>query len=144
MNTQPLKQFEHAAAWTSADLLERKAEWVYQLTHDDLAELDVALENLKTNGLIIPNFGREDFPVPRLITKLQSMIERLDAGLGILQIVGLPREIKVCQVPLATLALRAIWLCSASTDASAGPVHCSLTERVASPVPSYVDWAETL
>ena len=89
---QTLEQFDHPAAWTSTELSERKEEWVYRLTHDDLTELDLALQSLQTRGLVIPNFGKDDFPVPKLIAKLEPMIERLDTGLGILQITGLSRE----------------------------------------------------
>ena len=89
---QTLEQFDHPAAWTSTELSERKEEWVYRLTHEDLTELDLALQSLQTRGLVIPNFGKDDFPVPKLIAKLEPMIERLDTGLGILQITGLSRE----------------------------------------------------
>ena len=50
------------------------------------------MQSLQTRGLVIPNFGKDDFPVPKLIAKLEPMIERLDTGLGILQITGLSRE----------------------------------------------------
>ena len=63
-----------------------------QTTHDDLTELDLALQSLQTRGLVIPNFGKDDFPVPKLIAKLEPMIERLDTGLGMLQITRLSQE----------------------------------------------------
>ena len=91
MNQLP-KQISHPAAWTSIELSERKAEWVYTLTHDDLTELDLALRGLEAGGLVVPYFGEEEFPVPKLIAKLRPMIEALDSGLGILQITGLPRS----------------------------------------------------
>ena len=92
MNIQVLQELAHPAAWSAADLSFRKSEWVYQLSADDLAELDIALHTLEAKGLQAPNFDRNDFPIPRLIVKLEPMIDRLDTGLGILRILGLSRE----------------------------------------------------
>ena len=92
MSIQGLQELAHPAAWSAADLSFRKSEWVYQLSADDLAELDIALHTLEAKGLQAPNFDRNDFPIPRLIVKLEPMIDRLDTGLGILRILGLSRE----------------------------------------------------
>ena len=92
MEPLPLTKISHAAAWTSDELSQRSGEWVYRLTESDLRELDQALENLKAVGKQIPNFKKDDFHVPSLLGKLQPMIEGLDTGLGILQILGMPRD----------------------------------------------------
>ena len=92
MEPVPLTKISHAAAWTSDELSQRNGEWVYLLTESDLRELDQAMADLKTAGKEIPNFDKDDFHVPSLMGKLQPMIERLDTGLGILQIVGMPPE----------------------------------------------------
>lgn len=92
MEPLPQEKINHAAAWTSEELFRRRGEWVYHLTKNDLLELDHALEELKATGREIPCFNSVHFRVPRLLAKLQPMIERLDTGLGILQIVGMPRE----------------------------------------------------
>ncbi len=92
MEPVPLTKINHAAAWTSDELSQRNGEWVYRLTESDLLELDKALEGLKAAGKEIPNFNGDDFRAPSLLGKLQPMIEGLDTGLGILQIVGMPPE----------------------------------------------------
>jgi hypothetical protein len=48
MTTKQLTEFDHPAAWTAEGLLAQTDKWVYELTEDDLAELDAAQHLLNT------------------------------------------------------------------------------------------------
>ena len=51
MTTKQLTEFDHPAAWTVEGLLAQTDKWVYELTEDDLAELDTAFRQVKSKGL---------------------------------------------------------------------------------------------
>ena len=65
---------------------------VYQLTGEDVAELDAAFQQIKSKRLIVPNFGKDEFPMPKLAARLDGHIKELEFGVGILNIVGFPVE----------------------------------------------------
>lgn len=92
MNTKTLTRYDHPAAWTASELEAQSDEWVYRLTGEDLAELDAALRQIRSKGLIVPNFGQDDFPMPELAARLDGHIKDLEFGIGILNIVGFPVE----------------------------------------------------
>ena len=92
MSTQTVKQYNHPAAWSAAELQAKSDEWIYTLDADDVAELDAALRGLKSKHLVVPNFGMAEFPMPSLAAKLRPYIDALDFGVGILQIAGWPIE----------------------------------------------------
>lgn len=88
--TTSVKLITHPAAWTPETLFQREQDWVYTLGDDDIAELDAAWQSAKAAGLVVPRFGKEAFPLPRLMAKLAPYQHQLDAGLGLLQIKGFP------------------------------------------------------
>lgn len=92
MNQQTLAPVDHPAAWTAKSLMEQADKWIYELTEEDVAELDAALQKVKAAGLVVPNFGRDQFPMPKLAEKLASYLKELNFGLGILSIKGFPVE----------------------------------------------------
>ena len=77
-------------AWLGPDI-QNDARWLYELTRDDVAELDAALEGVKSAGAEIP-FSAEIFPIPTFGTKLDELVSRVSDGLGVILIRGLPRE----------------------------------------------------
>lgn len=92
MSIQPLKKYDHPAAWTVKELKAQSDKWIYELTEEDVEELDAALQQIKAKNLIIPHFGKDEFPIPKLAAKLEAPINELDCGLGIMQVVGFPIE----------------------------------------------------
>ncbi len=87
-----IEKVNHPAAWTPETLFKNSASWVYQLTAADVAELDQALRQIAAKGFVVPKFGKDDFPIPALMSKLASFKKELDLGLGIFQLKGLPVE----------------------------------------------------
>lgn len=83
---------ETPAAWTGAEMAARQAEWVVRLTDDDIAQLDAALRHAKGLGLSVPAIGKESFPLGSLATKLEDVRRRLEEGLGVVLLRGLPVE----------------------------------------------------
>ena len=85
-----IEKIIHPGAWNPESLFKNAGSWVYHLSSEDIAELDGALQQIKAKGLVVPQFGREDFSIPLLMGKLAPFKRELDLGLGILQIKGLP------------------------------------------------------
>lgn len=92
MSTKTLTRYDHPAAWIASELKAQSDKWVYQLTEEDLAELDAAFQQVKSKRLIVPNFGKDEFPMPKLAARLEEYIRELESGVGILNIVGFPIE----------------------------------------------------
>jgi hypothetical protein len=92
MSTSTVAKIDHPAAWTANSLMAQQDKWIYQLTEDDIAELDAGLQQIKAKGLVVPNFGKAEFPMPRLAAKLQSYIQSLSTGMGIFYLRGFPVE----------------------------------------------------
>lgn len=92
MSTDTLAKIDHPAAWTVKSLMAQQDKWIYQLTGEDIAELDAALQQLKVRGLIVPAFGKADFVMPKLAEKLKGFIQSLSTGLGIFYLRGFPVE----------------------------------------------------
>jgi len=92
MTTSTFAKIDHPAAWTAKELMDQQEKWIYQLTEEDIAELDAALQQLKAKGLLVPNFGKDEFPMPKLAAKLKPFIQSLSTGLGIFYLRGFPME----------------------------------------------------
>lgn len=92
MNATPLTKINHPAAWTAQSLMAQSDQWIYQLSEEDIAELDAALQQVKAKGLVVPKFGKQDFPMPKLAKKLQRYLDSLVSGLGIFYLRGFPAE----------------------------------------------------
>jgi len=92
MNTKPLTPFDHPAAWTAEELMAQTDKWIYELTAEDLAELDAAHREIKSRGLVAPFFGKDDFSIPKLAATIEDHRDELEFGLGIFNVVGFPIE----------------------------------------------------
>jgi len=55
------------AAWIGPDI-QNSNEWLLHLTEIELKEIDLALKNIKKNGIKIP-FNKEEFVLPSLSKK---------------------------------------------------------------------------
>ena len=78
-------------AWTGA-VMRRTAEWRYQLTLDEVAELEEARDCARRSGLPPEQVGVEAFPLPRLGEIARGWADELENGRGFLLIKGLPVE----------------------------------------------------
>jgi hypothetical protein len=83
---------KHPAAWTNSSLAEQSAEWIYHLTAADVMEMEAALRQVKIKGLVVPHFAAADFPIPELMGRLASFIDRLNFGLGVFYLRDFPIE----------------------------------------------------
>ena len=86
-----LAHFDIPAAWRSASL-DRENRWIYNLTADDIDQLDAALCDTKRRGLEVPNIGIDDFPLGDFTNRLSRILAELEGGLGVALIKGLPME----------------------------------------------------
>lgn len=87
-----IEKVNHRAAWTAKTLTAQSAAWIYMLREDDIAELDSAMRSVKAKGLVVPNFNKDDFPIPGLMAHLTEFKKELEFGLGIMLLKGLPIE----------------------------------------------------
>jgi hypothetical protein len=81
--------FVTPAAWMAADYQDSDA-WNYRLDAADLAELNKALEHVKSAGLGIIEITREDFPLDELAKRLARLREDVLNGRGFALLKGLP------------------------------------------------------
>ena len=87
-----IEPIKHPAAWTAASLFQNTRPWIYHLSEEDIDELDRALQLVKEKNFVVPRFGKEDFPIPVLMSKLNNFKQELDLGMGLFQLKGLSVE----------------------------------------------------
>lgn len=77
-------------AWAGPDVQDNP-RWLYQLTQEDLREIDDALQATMAAGSQIP-FSTDDFPLPTFKARLGELMEQVSSGLGVILIRGVPRD----------------------------------------------------
>ena len=87
--TNPQRAVEGPAAWYRADVA-RSAEWLHELTADQIAEIDAAVENVLRRGVEIVEIGRHDFELPTLGPALDRLRKDVVAGRGFVLMRGVP------------------------------------------------------
>jgi hypothetical protein len=80
---------EGPSVWTGADL-EGDRSWTYALSHEQVADLDRALCEVKRRGLDIAEITRADFPLPSLEEDLARLLSELRDGRGFAAVRGFP------------------------------------------------------
>jgi hypothetical protein len=83
--------YECEANWKGPELAS-SSDWIYTLSASDVAELEEALNQVKSNGLEIPAISREDFPLPTFSKSLDGIAEELETGRGFTLLRGVPVE----------------------------------------------------
>ncbi len=83
------EKLNNSRTWRGPDIQDDPS-WIMPLTEDDIAEVDAALRQVKARGLEIP-FKAADFPLRKVAAKLDEIPDRLENGLGVVLIRGLPR-----------------------------------------------------
>lgn len=83
------QRITEAANWLSPDI-ETSDRWVYRLTGEEVAEIDVALQFGKARGLGLAALTKDSFPLPTFIDRIDAMLEEIETGLGIYLFRGFP------------------------------------------------------
>ncbi|MEI9988594.1 MAG: TauD/TfdA family dioxygenase [Rhizomicrobium sp.] len=87
-----LQVHDSPAAWKGS-ALDWQAEALHRLSADQVAEIDGALDHLKSLGdLDIPDITRDTFPLKATGHYLRDLRHELQTGRGFLLLRGLPRE----------------------------------------------------
>lgn len=83
-------RIEDPAAWTGADM-QKESSWLVELTTPEIDEIDAALESIKGHG---PDtfFEAADFPLNKVVTRLEHIQDLIQHGPGFALLRGLPRE----------------------------------------------------
>lgn len=79
-------------AWYGPDKARRAHEWVWQLSADEVAELEAAADAFDASGEALERISTTSFPLPRLAAKLGRLLSELLEGCGFTLIRGLPVE----------------------------------------------------
>jgi hypothetical protein len=90
--TQQHQIIDVPAAWKSEHLYQNKQEWQYTLDKTDIHEIDEALKHLKSCELDSYKAYQSDFPLYKLKNKLKSIADKVENGLGIFLLRGIPVE----------------------------------------------------
>tara|TARA_B100000900_G_C20525918_1_gene694162 strand:- start:126 stop:1088 length:963 start_codon:yes stop_codon:yes gene_type:complete len=89
MNKILRSKLSGASVW-NAKTFKSDNNWIYSLSSEDLAEIDIALKVLRSNNLIFPNFSKTDFQLPNLHKKLKVFSNELEHGRGFIVLSGFP------------------------------------------------------
>lgn len=83
-------QLEGPKLWKGSDYEGKESEWVYQLTEQELEEVDKAVHDFEATEKPLSEINKETFPLPNLGPKLKELIEKhvLD-GRGFVVVRGL-------------------------------------------------------
>lgn len=81
---------DHPSAWSAQDMRERQAEWAYQLTPDDVAELEAAVAAAELTGKAVEDITLPEFYLPSLGPKLRGMLLEVTHGRGFQLLRGVP------------------------------------------------------
>ncbi|NKB50178.1 MAG: TauD/TfdA family dioxygenase [Alphaproteobacteria bacterium] len=76
--------------WLGPDI-QNDRDWIMQLDGDDVAEIDAALAAVKAAGTPIP-FPASAFPLQNFTKKIDTLVEAVSRGRGLMLMRGLPRE----------------------------------------------------
>lgn len=79
------------SVWKAADFHDNN-DWLYQLSKQDVEEIEAALKYQQATSKSYPSFRREDFPLPTLAPRLAEIVEELENGRGFVLLRGLPVE----------------------------------------------------
>ena len=75
--------------WVGSDL-SATTDWIRPVSAAAVAECEAALGSLRRRALSWPNFGREEFPLPGFARELDSVLEELENGRGLVLLRGFP------------------------------------------------------
>jgi len=91
MNSITPRPLEQSCNWTAPDV-SNPDDWTLQLSKNDVAEINSALEVAKRTGRDFLDISKTEFPLPNLSAKLKTLESDLMTGRGFGLIRGLPRD----------------------------------------------------
>lgn len=89
MHAQKHRPIEASCAWKGAEM-RNKTDWLRPFSTVELAEIDAALQSVKSRGLDLFDVGKEDFPLPGFSQGLAKISQQLETGSGMIMLRGLP------------------------------------------------------
>lgn len=81
--------YDIPAAWLAADLAD-PAEWIVELSSEQISDIDHAMRASLTAGLELANLRRENFPLPTFDRIVAEIRDRLEEGRGLVVLRGFP------------------------------------------------------
>lgn len=82
-SSSPLSLATGPAVWKPSDLA-RDRSWIIPFSDRDIAELEQAVSVVRSKGLSLFRFGREEFPLPTLAARFLESAQDLEKGRGVL------------------------------------------------------------
>jgi len=92
MTTEVLAPVEGPSAWYGPDMVARSDEWLYELSEEEVAEIDAAVAALMASDTDLLDVDRESFRLPTLAKELDRIQDEVVNGRGFVLIRGLPVE----------------------------------------------------
>ena len=80
------------SAWLGTDMARNPDAWLYQLTSDDVRELEVAATHFQSLGIDIGEISKETFPLATFCVHIAGLKQTLLSGVGLEVLRGLPIE----------------------------------------------------
>ena len=78
-----------AAAWNGREMAKR-SEWIWQLSADDIEEIDRAIAQFKQSGAPMAAITPDNFPLTALKPKLGALLDEILEGRGFVMVRGFP------------------------------------------------------
>jgi len=80
----------HPAPWTGNDLARAPAQWLYELSAEEIGELDEAINRVVRDDVPFTAIDRTSFPLPTLAARVAAWVDQVRDGFGFVVIRGLP------------------------------------------------------
>ena len=100
MNADLPTKIDEPNVWTGANLNQEK-EWLIQLSADDVAEIDIAVDIIIKDGIQPYDICSDDFLLPSLSRKLKKAYDTIENGRGFLVLRGWLSERHSCARSIA-------------------------------------------
>jgi hypothetical protein len=84
-------EVEDRSAWYGSGIAD-DTDWIEQISSDEVAEVETAVQHLERSGVEIAKVTAEEFPLTRLNLRLQQILDEVLNGRGFVLIKGLPVE----------------------------------------------------
>ena len=81
--------YDIPAAWLAADLAD-PAEWIIQLSSEQISDIDHAMRASLKAGLELADLNRKNFSIPSFDGIVPEILERLEEGRGLVVLRGFP------------------------------------------------------
>jgi len=91
MSSMRMEPITERSVWTARELAADPA-WQHTLSAAEIEELDAATRAACAGGLGAGEFGREQFPLPRLRSRIEALADEVENGRGVALLRGIPVE----------------------------------------------------